>query len=164
MERLRNRYCRYHDVKEQPPCIPVALDLYAHFYQTNQKYFGSKSITLWRLDNEEHCLVKHYKKIDKYDIVQMSDILQQAVDQLVNPHPDHMKTVITGVMLTSQPLAAELKPLIEKYNFKKVFRFYLYGWAEVRLMVLDLSSKQVLCNPAGKEVRKFYEGLFAGDR
>ncbi|MBS3975388.1 MAG: hypothetical protein KGZ75_01455 [Syntrophomonadaceae bacterium] len=164
MAKLRDRYGRFHDVKEQPPGLPVNLDLYAHFYQTNQRYFGSKKISLWRLDNEEHCLVKGFEEIDKSIIVQMSDLLKEAVGQLVNPHPDHMKTVITGVMLASNPLAAELKPIIEKFNYRKVYKIYLYGWAEVRLMVLDLSSRQVLCNPAGKEVKKFYEGLLVGDR
>jgi hypothetical protein len=163
LEQLKDRYCRFHDVKEQPPGLPVNLDLYAHFCQTNQKYFATKKINLWRLDNEEHCLVKWFEEIDKSAIAQMTNLLQEAVAYLVNPHPDHMKTVITGVMLTTKPLDAELKPLIEKYNYKKVFKMYLCGWAEARLVVLDLSSKQVLCNPTGKEVKKFYEGLFADD-
>lgn len=164
MEKLKDRYSRHHDVKEQPPDIPVSLDLYAHFFQTNQKYFGSKKINLWRLDNEEHCFVKQYEKLEQSDLEQMRDLLKHAVDLLIKPHPDHMKTVVAGVMLTSEPLAGELKPLIEKYNFKKVFSFYLCGWAEARLFVVDLASKQVLCNTAGKEVKKFYEGLFKDDR
>lgn len=163
LEKLREMYSWYHDVKEQPPGISVTLDLYAHFYQTNQKYFGSKRINLWRVDNEEHCLVKKHETISRIDVDQMTSLLKAAVDRLVNPHPDHMKTVITGVMITKEPLGSEIKPLIEKYGYKKSFKFYLFGWAEVRLIALDLCSKTVICNSAGEEVKKFYEGLFAGE-
>jgi len=109
-------------------------------------------------------LVKYYDKIVNYDIDKMSELLKDSLEKLVKPHPDHMKTVITGVMLTSSPISDELKPVIKKYKYKKAFKFYMYGWAEIRLIVIDLSSKQVLCNPAGKEVQKFYEGLFVDDR
>lgn len=163
LKKLRDRYSCYHDVKEQPPCIPVTLDIYAHFYQTNQKYFGSKRINLWRVDNEEHCFVKQHQNISKNDVEVMISLLKIGIDQLVQPHPDHMKTVITGVMIAIEPLAADVKPLIEKHSYKKSFKFYLCGWAEVRLVALDLSSKKVLCNPAGKEVKNFYEGLLAGE-
>lgn len=160
LEKLRERYSRYHDVKEQPDDIPVTLDIYAHFYQTNQKYFGSKRINLWRADNEEHCLVKRHNNIRKNDVDVMISLLKIGVERLVKPHPDHMKTILTGVMITSEPLADDIKPLIEKFSYKKSFLFYLCGWAEIRLLALDLSSQIVLSNPVGKEVINFYEGLF----
>ena len=161
LSRLINLYSHYHDVKKVPNFTPLPLDIYAHFYQNNQKYFGSKNISLWRVNNEEHCYAKYYEKIDMLIINEMIMTLKKAVINFVKPNPDHMKTVITGVVITESPPGAELVAYAKKFSYKKPYMFYLHGWSEIRFLIIDLSSKQVICNSAGKEVKKFYEGLFS---
>ena len=90
LNNLRELFQRYHDLKEPPYLSELEMDLYAHFYQTNQKYFGSKKITLWRLDNEEHCFAKYFEYTDMFCLNQMVEALKIALDKLVKPHPDHI--------------------------------------------------------------------------
>lgn len=163
LNNLKELYQRYHDLKDPPYLSDLKMDLYAHFYQTNQKYFGSKKITLWRLDNEEHCFTKYFEYIDIFCVNQMVEALKIALDRLVKPHPDHMKTVITGVIVANGKVPLEVITAVKKFNYKKVFKLYLFGWAEIRLVLIDLSSRQVICNASGREVQNFFEGLF-GDK
>lgn len=160
LENLKELYQKYHDLKDPPYFSDLKMDLYAHFYQTNQKYFGSKTITLWRLDNEEHCFTKYFEYVDIFRLNLMVDTLKIALNKLVKPHPDHMKTVITGVIVTSSEVPVEVIKAIKKFTYKKVFKLYFFGWAEIRLILIDLSSKQVISNASGREVQKFFEGLF----
>ncbi|MBS3970505.1 MAG: hypothetical protein KGZ94_10395 [Clostridia bacterium] len=160
LDNLKELYQRYHDLKAPPYLSDLKMDLYAHFYQTNQKYFGSKKITLWRLDNEEHCFTKYFEYIDIFCVNQMVEALKIALDRLVKPHPDHMKTVITGVIVANGKVPLEVIKAVKKFSYKKVFKLYLFGWAEIRLVLIDLSSRQVICNASGREVQNFFEGLF----
>ncbi|KUO51253.1 MAG: hypothetical protein APF76_17375 [Desulfitibacter sp. BRH_c19] len=164
LNRLTDLYSYYHDVKTVPNLAPFPLDIYAHFYQSNQKYFGSRNVSLWRVNNEEHCFVKYYEKVDNLIFDEMIMTLKKAVVKLVTPNPDHMKTAITGVAITEKPPGAELVSHAKKFSYKKPYMFYLHGWSEIRFLLIDLSSKQVICNSAGKEVKKFYEGLFSDGR
>ncbi|QNB46349.1 hypothetical protein BR63_08490 [Thermanaerosceptrum fracticalcis] len=156
---LEKKYSRFYDIKEKPSFVPFPVELYAHFYQRNEKYFASKKINLWSLDHEEHCLVKYYDSLTKTDLEKMINTLKEGIGHLVNPHPNHMKTFLTGVFITREKVSPEMSSLVEKFAYSKVFKFYLYGWCDLRLIVLDLSSRQVICNRAGREVRKFYESL-----
>lgn len=161
LDRLTQLYNFYHDVKKVPNFTPLSLDIYAHFYQSNQKYFGSRNISLWRVNNEEHCFVKYYEEINMSSFDEMIITLKEAIINLVNPHPDHMKTAVTGVVITEKAPEDGLIMHVKNFRYKKPYLFYLHGWSEIRLLVIDLSSKQVICNSAGKEVKKFYEGLFS---
>lgn len=159
LKNLENRYCHYYDIKETPSFVPFPLDLYAHFYQSNAKYFATKKISVWRMDHEEHCLVKCYDTLEENDLARMIRTAKMAVDYLVKPSPDHMKTYITVVVPTWSPLTQELRNYIEKFRYSKAYKLYLHGWCDLRLVVIDLSSRQVVCNKAGKEVSRFYEHL-----
>ncbi len=156
---LEEKYSLFYDIKEPPFFIPFPVELYAHFYQRNEKYFATKSINLWRLDHEEHCFVKKYDSLTQTHLAEMIDVLKQGIGHLVNPHPNHMKTFLTGVFITREKVSPELVRFVEKFKYSKAFKFYLYGWCDLRLVILDLSSRQVICNAAGREVRKFYENL-----
>jgi len=160
LQRLREKYEIYYDMKEQPSCIPLPLDIYAHFYQRNEKYFAAKKINVWRLDHEEHCLVKYYEYLTRKDLEEMIALLKSSIPHLVKPHPDHLKTMITGVLITKTPLFYDLQRSVTAFRHSKAFKFYLYGWCDLRLIHLDLFSQQVTTNQAGQEVKKFYQFLF----
>lgn len=159
VERLKTIYQAYYDLKEPPAFVPFPLDLYAHFYQKNEKYFASKRITLWRMEHDEHCLVKVYEEITPDDIDVMTGVLQNGIDYLVKPGPEHMKTFLTGVFITRTTPSPEILQMVKKFKCGKAFKFYFHGWCDIRLVVVDLFSQQVITNAAGQEVRKFYEVL-----
>lgn len=158
-QNLEEKYSRFYDIKEPPSFVSFPVELYARFYQRNEKYLASKKINLWSLNQEEHCLVKFYDTLTKADLEKMITTLKAGIEFLVNPHPDHMKTFLTGVFITREKISPELAGIVERFKYGKAFKFYLHGWCDLRLVILDLSSRQVICNSAGREVRKFYETL-----
>ena len=159
LAQLKNHYQNHFDLKEQPEPITFPLDLYAHFYQRNERYFATKNINLWRLDTEEHCLVKVFDHISQENLYQMTEVLKESISHLVHPHPDHMKTYITGVIISEGPVSNQLAKDIECFKYSKSFKFSLYGWCDLRLVVFDSSSQQVFYNKAAKEVKGFYQTL-----
>lgn len=157
---IENKYKEYLDIKKIPEFFPFKIELYAHFYQNNEKYFASKNVSLWRMTTDEHCFVKSYNYLDFSEIDNMVVALKLGIDHLVKPSSDHMKTFLTGVMIVdSSNLSSELIRYIENFKYCKVFKFYLHGWAEIRLILIDLSSGKVYTNKAGKEVLSFYQKL-----
>lgn len=156
---LRERYKHWFDLLEQPSFIDFPLDIYAHFHQENKKYFASKKVALWRMNHEDHCFVKHYAFLEQQDLDTMVAALKKGIGHLVKPSSDHMKTFLTGVLITANPLSPQLAEKIKKFAYCKAFMFYIHGWCDLRLIVVDLSSRQVITNKAGLEVKKFYQDL-----
>jgi len=157
--RLKNKYQEYFDLKEQPAFFPFPLDLYAHFYQNNEKFFGSKRVNLWRMTTDEHCFLKIYDSLDAAQVEDMVNALKLIISYVVKPSHDHMKTILTGVIITNNTVSSETIDYIEKFRYSQSFKFYLHGWCDLRLILINLSSGQVFTNKAGKEVLNFYQKL-----
>ena len=50
-----------------------------------------------------------------------------------------------------------LEKQIAKARFHKEFKYGIQGWADLRLVVVDLSERVVLTNAAGKEMKASVE-------
>ncbi|MFZ5943501.1 MAG: hypothetical protein ACOYVD_05290 [Bacillota bacterium] len=156
LEQFKVKFAKYYDLKDQPEFVTFPIDFYAHFYQVNEKYFGVKSFNMWRMTHDEHCLVKYYEHISKDQIENMITVLKKGIDYLVKPDENHMKTFVTGVFIVNNLSDHTLIEYVEKFKYSKAYRFYLYGWCDVRLVLIDLSSRQIYTNKAGREVQNFY--------
>lgn len=159
LENIKGKFQFYYDLKDQPDIVPFPIDFYAHFYQANEKYFGLKNFNIWRMTHDEHCFVKYYENVSKDDVNNMIESLKSGINYLVEPNEDHMKTFVTGVFFTENRPLESLEKYIEKFKYCKVYKFYLQGWCDIRLILIDLSSRKVYTNKAGKEVQKFYQHL-----
>jgi hypothetical protein len=67
-----------------------------------------------------------------------------------------MSTFITGVLIGNHIDQNAIK-IIEKFNYRKAFCFYLKGWCDVRLVYAGLDDNKLITNKDGKKVKKLYE-------
>ena len=150
-ERLKMNY----DIEKNITIDRLSVDLFARLDMKHEKHFGPKSATVWRIENYEYVFVKSFEKLDNKQLENFQEFLKNAIRQFVKPNGDHMSSTITGVMIMDN-FPAELEPIIRKFQFRRNFAFSLKGWAEVRLIVVDLHSNRVISNKKAKEVASFY--------
>lgn len=161
LKKIELEFQQYYDIKEPPDYLPFNVDIYAAFFQRNEKYFGSKKVNLWRLTTNEHIFLKSYNQLNLQEVELMVDTLKKSIEVLIEPSSEHMKTYITGVFIIEKNnnLSLELIEYINKFKFSKVFKFYLHGWCDLRLILIDLSSSKVYTSREGREVKNFYQRL-----
>lgn len=132
------------------------IDLTAKFSNTSVRTFITKNDIIDRYDNYEHIYVKRYDNVTEKDVVTFGQFLKRISDEYIKPDKDHMSTFITGVLIGNHIDQNAIK-IIEKFNYRKAFCFYLKGWCDVRLVYAGLDDNKLITNKDGKKVKKLYE-------
>jgi len=155
-KKLQNNFTIYnnHAIKDH------IIDLYAYCNIDNQKYLGSKKLKIWSYEVNEHCLVDViHETLKENHLSQFTTWLESLISELVQPHPDHMQSFLTGVIVTTKGLSENTKKQIEQYKYNKSFKWGFQGWCDLRLVVVDLANQQVITNKKAEEVKQVYQPI-----
>ncbi|MBA1333647.1 MAG: hypothetical protein HPY66_0040 [Firmicutes bacterium] len=153
---LKDRLSRYFDLQEGFEFEGMEFDLYAKSFVRNEKYILSKRFTIYGFENNEYCLIKCAEQVDDDAIDAFIDRIKSAVDRFIIPHEEHMSSIVTGVLVVGHTPGRQLINKVKKFKFHKGFAFGFKGWADIRLILVDLSTGEVVTNKKGRDVEKFY--------
>lgn len=131
-------------------------DLYAHFYARNEKYIASKSATIYAYESNEHTFFKYFHEISQNDITLFVNQLKTSIDQLVDPHDEHMSTRINAVLVTEQPISSSLSKQIERFKYQKTFLFGLKGWVDICIILVNLKNQKVIASKKAKRTASHF--------
>lgn len=155
VELVEKRLSRNFDIKKDVEILNQRLPLFAKLEVHNERYFGTKNLKIWRAENYEYIFLQIFEIFDEDKLKQFQKFLENAVDYFVDPHREHMSTVITGIIVSEEPLT-NLENIVKKYRYRKTYALSMKGWAEVRLIIVHPSSNHLIYNRKGKEVGSFY--------
>lgn len=158
IENLEKRLERYHDIEKSYKYCDTEFELFAKSYIRNEKYLGTKKLTIYAFENNEYTFVKAYKSLDEKKLLQFIGHLKNATEDYVTPHDQHMSTIITGILVVDEDIDEDLKKMVKKFKHMRNFAFGLKGWAYIRLLVISVDKGEVICNKRGREIKKFYQG------
>jgi len=157
LEEISNKLSKYFDINKDFMYKGIDYQLQANSFIRNEKYMGSKKLTLYAYENNEHCLIKHYKELTLESLNRFFEALTDYTLEKIVPHQEHMFSVVNGIILIDELTCPTIKKEIENHRFYKSFSFGLEGWVYQRVLLVDLSSGEVITNKRGREVVKFYK-------
>jgi hypothetical protein len=68
-----------------------------------------------------------------------------------------MSSTITGILVVDSLSNKDLIRKVEKFKFQKSFAFGFKGWADVRIILVDLEDLDIYISKKAKDVAKFYK-------
>lgn len=156
IEVLSERLARFFDIDKDAFIMGEQFNLFASSSVHNERYFGSKSVKIWRAENYEYLFAKNYSCFSENDFSHFTEKLKRAVSLYVKPHSEHMESIITGVIITEQEPDLRTQSLIKSFHYRRNYKLTLHGWSEIRLILVIPSLNKGISNKKGKEVLNFY--------
>ncbi len=156
-EKIKERYSRIFNIEENYEYGDTNFDIFASLNMRNEKYFASKKITIYAFENDEYCFLKYFKSIDQKSIDNIIDILKRNIKDYVDPHHEHMSTTISGIIVVDRLEDVNLIKKIERFRYQKGFAFGFKGWADIRLILVDLHDNKVITSKKANKVVRFYQ-------
>lgn len=149
---LLNAYEAYYDITRVDD--GSALVATCDFHQTDERYVLVKRAKLWSAQTHEYMFIFHVPELTMDSLAQCREFALTKGMEKIHPHPEHMCSYITAILLCdkAQPDALEL---LERYKKSVSFKLSLHGWMEYRIAAVDLSTAEVFANRKGKEIKKF---------
>lgn len=165
-DRLIERYERFYDVFYDLTGTDFeGFDLMASFALTSSKSFLSRDVKVQVIEEFEHAFVR-LCETEEVDAAMIEDLTQKVIsfiDLLVKPNENHKKSVMTCCIICENGCSPEAIRAVQKFRFKRSFKFQIWGWAELRLILVDLKANKVYHNVRGiiyrKQVEDFYDFL-----
>jgi hypothetical protein len=156
IELMQEKLSAYFDIEVPFEYKNRQFDLYARSDLRNERYFASKKIKVYAIENKEHVFIKACDQLTERELDDFWQALVTASEEFPQPHDEHMSTIINGILLTTEPVSPELQKSVQKMKQEKSFAFGLKGWVYVRLIVLNLHDHSMIHNRRGKEVIELY--------
>ena len=141
-----------------------AFPAYAYYASTSEKYILTKKANLWSFSEYEHVLflcgpekggagefVDYAKRL-------ISDYMEPVFVRKEEKYPprNHMRSFLTLVLVFEVSPDAETVRKIRKYRYDKGYLFSIRGYAQGRLIAVDLPAGKVYTSPAAKDAAAFF--------
>ena len=139
------------DVYEDYAYCGERFEGYAEFHELGSKYVLSKKAKLWSVEADEYMFLKAIDELDVDALQRLVDFMKTCGFEKVNPRPDHMSTAITLVCVCNS-VSPEASNIAKHIKHRKNYRFSIWGWADLRLVVVDLSKNEVTTNAFAKHL------------
>ena len=141
---MRDRLTAAFDFKEPPQGLNPQPALWAVHNRTSEKYFLSKSISLYTVNNDEYVgLYGCTDKIKETDIEAVFEQFKRLISELPTDEK-HMSSIFTAALISEEEIDLKIVETASAKKFHKDFWFSLRGWADLAFILVDRSAKGLL--------------------
>ena len=157
IEELKEKYVKYFDVECNINILDEYIDMFAKCNITNNRTLITKNDVVDSYENNEYCFIKKYPQVTMEDISKFIEFLITANRKFVMPQRNHMSTYITGIMVVNTQIEQDVEKYVRNFKHNRIYKLYLNGWSEIRLILTDLSRSIVITNKSARAVKKVYQ-------
>lgn len=152
--KIKNMLSKSFELKENIKIADEAIDLYGIWTEEFGRTIFGKNKVIDKYECNEHLLIKEITTLSSENINNFEELLKLSTIKLVKPHVEHKTSYITGIILynSNKPIDEIVKRKVEKLKYTKNYRFSLYGWSVVRIVVIDIERNEIINNKAAKEI------------
>lgn len=159
---LRKRLGTYFDFKTDVSLDGRDYPLVAeHTARLEQTVLGKDNVVDY-FETREYCVLSRHASMDRTALEEELERAKRLVETLSKPCRTHKSTTITRILAIGEPspITRETHPvdpsvrsLVRAFRHSKIHRFFLHGWTDVRVYLVDLRASEVIASPKGKRDR-----------
>lgn len=151
---MRGRLTAAFDFKDAPSELVPAPSVWAVHNRSSEKYFLSKSISLYTVNNDEYVgLYDCRNPLSPTDIKTVLDQFKRLVTTLPTDEK-HMSSIFTAAFISEKEISQEVIGAVAGIKFHKDFWFTLRGWADLAVILVDLTNGNIYSNGFGKRMMR----------
>ena len=154
-ERLAQAYTAYFDVERVDKAPMYAV---CSYHSRSSQYVLVKSAELWAAENHEYLYLYSLPRLDTAAANAIMDGVIADGEPRIRPHPQHMYTHLTAVVLCDQ-IAPEVPAHLNTLKKRRDYKLSLHGWMEFRIAAVDLSTGEIFTNRSGKTLIRDLHGF-----
>ena len=153
LHKAEKQYPAPFQVEYDYTCCDKVFPMMAGYESRDPRYlFGIKSSISQDTICGEKCFFDICETLDEQKLEQYTALFKRLQDECVPcKEPAHEFTLISFVLCTNE-VDRSIEKKIKRIRDSRRYKKDKYGWSELRLCVVDLSSNKYICNRMGKAV------------
>ena len=129
---------------------------FAEFHSFGEQYVLVKRAKLWEANSHEYLFFTYAETFDEAQLDKWVRFMKERGLEKVTSEPNHMSSGLALVVI-AENCTEGAKRAVRRVRFRKNFALGFRGWADLRVIVADLSTRCVYANAAGKQVASTIE-------
>lgn len=151
VEKIKERLTAYFDFETVPTLLKDKASVFAHFVQTDEKYFLSRRMNLYTVNAHQYVAMGTFETVTSEDLQSVFSSMQALIEQTGGVE-NTMSTDYTFALVSERPIdSASVQAVLDAMSYHKSFAFGWRGWADLALIVVDVTNQQVLTNHYGRK-------------
>lgn len=146
-----------YDLEERKTLGEKSVDLFGAYHLRTERYIATKKAVVYGMENNEYICLFHVDQLSKEKLEEYLQWFKKVVDDIVNPHKEHMSSTVSLVLVSDGLIDEKLHPVIKKTKFHKGYSFGFRGWVDLKLIVYSLRDQSLITNKKGEEGCKIYK-------
>ncbi len=131
----------------------LECDLFAKYFDTKVRTFITAQDVIDRYENFEYFVVQFFPEPDLQKVEAFMKDVETYLQMNTFPNEYHMSTKF-NVILVFNKGTNQIIHFVKKYRFRKVYKFYLHGWSEIKLVAVFSDENKIYQNKDAKDLRK----------
>ena len=146
VEMVKERLTAYFDFETVPELLKDKAQVFARFTQTDEKYFLNRRMNLYTVNNHQYVAVGEFDHVTDQDLQAVFTSMQTLIESF-GSFENTMSTDYTFTLVSRQPVdGVTIEKALVGMKYHKSFNFGWRGWADLGLIVVDLSNERVYAN------------------
>lgn len=146
VEKVKERLTAYFDFETVPELLKDKASVFARFTQTDEKYFMTRRMNLYTVNIHQFVAVGEYDHVTDQDL-QSAFHTMQALIESFGAFENTMSTDYTLTLVSRNPVdETAIKATLARLKYHKSFNFGWRGWADLGLIVVDVTNQRVYAN------------------
>ena len=146
VEMVKERLTAYFDFETVPELLKDKAQVFARFTQTDEKYFLNRRMNLYTVNNHQYVAVGEFDHVTDQDLQAVFTSMQTLIESF-GSFENTMSTDYTFTLVSRQPVdGVTIEKALAGMKYHKSFNFGWRGWADLGLIVVDLSNERVYAN------------------
>ena len=154
LEKLLQAYERYYSIKKEN--IQKPFDAEAEFVMHGEQYILVKAAKIANIDSNEFV---YFHASDNLTLDNLLACVEKAWETgigRVKPYNGHRNSDIT-VVFFSNKIEDEVFSSIKKVKKYKSYKFSLWGYSHLKVVIKDVSNGHISSNFQGRSLRKIFK-------
>jgi hypothetical protein len=135
----------------------------AAMHAHEDQYVRIVGTTLWNAESHEFTLFQTFDTAPT--VQQVEEMFRVAKEEMEPkfvrdgqnlPPKDHQYTWLSLVLLSQHTPDEATRKAVEQCRMTKYYQFYLRGYSEIRVLLVDLETGTMTTNKAGRDLKKLY--------
>lgn len=163
LDKLKSRYSHYYNINPAQLLDSVSdLELCASYsLKITKNSILLRSIPFYSIKESEHCFVRIIdKRVSIENLMNFTEEIKLAGDEIINPNENHKKTILTCVVISRKGIEDSVIDYVEKFKFQKSYCLYLHGWSEMRIVLIDLMDNTMYHNIKKRKQKEQIETFY----
>ena len=164
LESILERMSSTYDIERRFELGGRAFSAFARCAVTNEKYVLSREANLWRTEEFEYVFFSAFsgKCITEAGVRGLLEFIEEAAEpDLVRkgekyPQKDHMRSLLTFVLISGEPVSEDAVRAVRRFRYDRGYLFSFRGYAQGRVVAVDLANGAVHASPAARELEAFF--------